>query len=233
MEGKAGQVKLLGNTHSAFALRVCLALALKGIDYEFIEENLDNKSQLLLQSNPIHKKIPVLIHNRNPVCESNNIVEYIDEAWDTKGPNLMPKDPYDRAIARFWAAFVDDKIYPCLRGVFSGQGEKLEKAVEEFVANLLLVEEALRTSRGISGQAYFGGDEIGFADIALGSMLPFIIVTQKVTNTVLINRETMPLLSAWMDRFFEVDGLKQVMPDPAELLEHFGRARFTYLSVSN
>ena len=105
--------------------------------------------------------------------------------------------------------------------------------MEELVPNLLLVEEALRTSRGFLGKAYFGGDEIGFAHIALGTMFPFIIVTQKVTNTVFIIRETMPFLRAWMEQFFEVDGLKLIMPDPAELLEYVTRARFTSLSVSN
>jgi len=108
--GKEQQVKLLGASRSPFVLRVRIALALKGIDYEFIEENVQNKSQLLLQSNPIHKKILVFIHNGKPVCESMIIVQYIDETWDTKAPNLMPKHPYDRAIARFWAAFVDDKV---------------------------------------------------------------------------------------------------------------------------
>ena len=112
--GETGEVKLVGaNYDSLFVLRVRIALALKGIDYELIEENMPNKSQLLLQSNPIHKKIPVLIHNGKPVCESLIIVQYIDEAWDTKAPSLMPKDPYDGAIARFWAAFVDDKVRTC------------------------------------------------------------------------------------------------------------------------
>ena len=110
MEMEEARLKLLGSYLSPFVLWVWIALALKGIDYEFIEENLQNKSQLLLQSNPVHKKIPVLIHNGNPVCESMIIVQYIDETWDTKSPNLMPKDPYDEAIARFWAAFVDETV---------------------------------------------------------------------------------------------------------------------------
>nr|AHA46513.1 tau class glutathione S-transferase [Larix kaempferi] len=233
--GEGVQVKLLGG-RSPFVVRVRIALALKGIDYEFIEENLQNKSELLLQSNPVYKKIPVLIdHNGKPVCESMVIVQYIDEVWNTKTPNLMPKDSYDRAIARFWAAFVDDKIFPCVRGVFMGQGEQLQKAAEESVTNLLLIEEAMKTCSCFSGKPYFGGDEIGFVDIALGSVSPFIIAVEKVTNTVLVDPKKMPLLSAWMDRFHEFDGLKDVMPDPGKLLEFVSttRARITSPSVGD
>jgi glutathione S-transferase len=104
-----GDLKLLGTWPSPFAIRVKLALDLKGLSYEYAEEDLASKSELLLSSNPVHKKIPVLIHNGVPVCESNIIVEYIDEVF--AGPSILSADPYERAIARFWAAYVDDKVY--------------------------------------------------------------------------------------------------------------------------
>lgn len=109
----ADEVVLLDVWASAFGLRVRIALEEKGVVYEYKEENLADKSSLLLKSNPIHKKIPVLIHNERPICESLFIVEYIDEVWNDRAP-LMPRDPYQRANARFWADFVDKKVIPSI-----------------------------------------------------------------------------------------------------------------------
>jgi glutathione S-transferase len=105
----ADEVVLLDVLPSLFGMRVRIALAEKGIKYEYKEEDLKNKSPLLLQMNPIHKKIPVLIHNGKPVCESLIILQYIDEVWKDKSP-LLPSHPYQRAQARFWADFVDNKV---------------------------------------------------------------------------------------------------------------------------
>lgn len=92
-------------------MRVRLALAAKAIEYEGKEEDLlKGKSGLLLEMNPVHKKIPVLIHNGKPICESMIIVEYVDEVWNDKSP-LLPSDPYQRAQAKLWAHFIDNKVH--------------------------------------------------------------------------------------------------------------------------
>lgn len=83
-EDMGGEVVLLDSWASMFGMRVRIALAEKGIPYEYKEEDLENKSALLSQMNPVHKKIPVLNHDGKPVCESLIIVQYIDEVWKTR-----------------------------------------------------------------------------------------------------------------------------------------------------
>lgn len=109
MEEKQSEVLVFGAWPSPFCTRVELALKVKGIPYEYIEEDLSNKSELLLAYNPIHKKVPILQHRGKPIAESLVILEYIDEHWKNT-PKLLPEDRYQRAKVRFWANFYDNKV---------------------------------------------------------------------------------------------------------------------------
>lgn len=102
------EVRLLGMWASPFSRRIEIALTLKGVPYEFSEEDITNKSSLLLQLNPVYKMIPVLVHNGKPISESLVILEYIDDTWQNN--SILPQDPYERAMARFWAKFVDEQV---------------------------------------------------------------------------------------------------------------------------
>ncbi|KAL9421320.1 hypothetical protein AB3S75_038816 [Citrus x aurantiifolia] len=209
-------VKVLGFSPSPFVMRARIALKIKSVEYEFLEENLGSKSELLLKSNPVHRKIPVLIHNDKPVCESLIIVEYVDEAWSSSGPSILPSDPYDRAVARFWAAYVDEKWFSALRDIGSANGaEAKEAAIEQLIEVLVLLEDAfVKCSKG---EAFFGGNQIGFLDIAFGSYLGWLRVTEKMDEVKLLDEVKTPGLFKWAERFCADAAVKDVMPETDEL----------------
>ncbi|KAL7586636.1 hypothetical protein Lser_V15G38729 [Lactuca serriola] len=153
----ADEVKLYGVKESQFVCIVKIALNMKEIKYQIIEEDLSNKSPDLLKYNPVHKKVPVLLHNGNPIAESLVIVEYIDDVW--KGAPILPQDFYERAVVRFWAKFVDDKCIPALRVVGSNSDEKV---VAEACEQLQVLENELK----LKGTKFFGGNNINLIDIA-------------------------------------------------------------------
>lgn len=84
-------MRLLGVWGSVYSKRVEIALKMKGVNYEFVAQDLSKKSPELLEYNPVHQKVPVLLHNGKPICESLVILEYIDETWKSE-PSILPQD---------------------------------------------------------------------------------------------------------------------------------------------
>ncbi|KAF2288067.1 hypothetical protein GH714_004249 [Hevea brasiliensis] len=158
---------------SPYALRVQWALKLKGIPYQVIEEDVYSKSPLLLKHNPVNRKVPVLLHQCKAIVDSLRIIEYIDETWN-HSPLLMPQDPYDKAMARFWADFTEEKLHKAIRRTKVFKGEEKEREVNQ-------AKEALQVLDGLlKGKEFFGGDSIGYLDIALGWVTVWLEVLKNL-----------------------------------------------------
>ncbi|KAH6764148.1 glutathione S-transferase TAU 19 [Perilla frutescens var. hirtella] len=206
----AERVVLLDLYASMFGMRARVALAEKGVEYEYREEDLRNKSQLLLEMNPVHKKIPVLIHNGKPVCESSIIVEYIDEVWNEKSP-LLPSHPYERAQARFWADYIDKKVYDAGRRIWFTKWEEREAGKKEFLETLKQLESQL------GDKPFFGGDTFGFVDVAL---IPFScwFHTYETCGEFSIE-ENCPKLIRWVKRCMERESVSKSLEDPNKVYD--------------
>ncbi|KAI5069272.1 hypothetical protein GOP47_0015573 [Adiantum capillus-veneris] len=204
-------VKVLSSWRSLFGVRVLIALKAKGVEYEFIDEpDLGNKSKLLLESNPVHKKIPVLIHKGKPICESLIIVQYIDETWPSqhdKG-SFLPQDPYERALVRFWADYVDKKVYEgCILILKNIEGELMEQGRSVVRESMVALDGALRDV--FSPGPYFGGDQINLVDIALASYLCLIETMETLGNFKVLDESTCPHLCAWVKAVVQYPGVKE------------------------
>ncbi|KAL4348070.1 hypothetical protein GQ457_17G007080 [Hibiscus cannabinus] len=177
----------------------------------------NNKSPLLLKYNPVHKQIPVLLHDGKPIAESLLIVEYIDETW--KLNPILPHDPYEKAMARFWANFIDNKCWPAiLKANRSPQNER-EKSMEEACECLKTLETALH------GNKFFGGDTIGLADIAANFIAFWLRIVQEAMGLELLSAEKFPHLFKWSDEFVNCSVVNETLPPRDKLLAMF-KARF-------
>nr|XP_009418992.1 PREDICTED: probable glutathione S-transferase [Musa acuminata subsp. malaccensis] len=204
-------VVLLDFWASPFGQRCRIALAEKGVEYEYREENImGDKSPLLLEYNPVYKRIPVLIVDGKPLCESLIIVQYIDKVWPDCAP-LLPADPYDRAHARFWADFVDKKFHECAKRLWQLKGDAQAAAKEEFIEILKLLEGELGDKK------YFGGDAFGFVDIAL---VPFVcwFYTYETSAGFSIE-EAAPKVVSWGKRCLERESVANSLSDPDKIYE--------------
>ncbi|XP_078154222.1 glutathione S-transferase U17-like [Carex rostrata] len=225
------EVKLIGSPSSLFTCRPRVALNLKGVEYDFLQEKWWKKSDQLLESNPVYKKIPVLIHNNKPICESMIIVEYIDETWTSIGPSILPSDSYDRAMAKFWTAYSDDKFPALLRNLTGPVPGDIPEATEQFIASLQLLEAAFEKCS--KGKRFFGGDEIGYLDIALGSHFGWIGATEKLADVRLLEKEKVPHLVEWYERYFAHPAVKDVMPTTDELLAFVTEVKSNFTAPAN
>ncbi|XBI32454.1 hypothetical protein VPH35_055907 [Triticum aestivum] len=219
-------LKLIGSFGSPVVHRAEVALLLKGVPYEFIQQDLANKSELLLKHNPVHKKVPVLLHGDRPaVCESLVIIEYVDEAFD--GPPLLPSDPFARASACFWARFVNEKCWRSVWMALWTDGQVQASSAREAAENLKLLEGQLP-----EGKRFFGGDTIGFLDIAMGGIAHWLGVFEEMAGVRLLTEEDRPLLCKWARDYKADDIVRQCLPERGRVLAELTARKDRYVSIA-
>ncbi|CDJ26493.1 hypothetical protein CFC21_067526 [Triticum aestivum] len=213
-------VKLLNCFVSPFGNRVKIALAKKGVEYEETAENMVAKGPLLLSSNPVHAKVPVLLVDGKAVCESLVILEFIDEAFAGTGAQLLPADAYARANARFWAAYVDTKMPECAGKIW--KVPKGAPAVEEGKKEMVGVFKTLEGELG--EKPYFGGDALGYADVALVTFVPWFLTYERLAGFSIA--EECPTLTAWAARCAkENECVAKSLPDAEAVFQFVGGMR--------
>ena len=166
-----------------YCARVRIVLAEKGIEYETVEIDLDDRPAWIYEKNPLGR-VPVLEEGAFVLPESAVIDEYLEERYPE--PPLWPTDPGERALGRMVVFRFDElsKPYYALR-----RGE--DGAAEVFAAELEHIDSLLEHMPYLTGRAY------GLADI---DYVPWVIRARDLLG---VSLEEYPALSEWLEQLTE------------------------------
>jgi glutathione S-transferase len=163
-----------------YCARVRIALAEKGIEYETVEVDLDDRPAWIYEKNPLGR-VPVLEEDTFVLAESAVIDEFLDDRYPD--PPLWPADPADRALGRMLVFRFDElsRPYYAVRRGEDGARELLDSALATLDAVL-------------QEQQFLSGREFGLADIAY---VPWIL---RARDRMEVDLERFPALAEWVGR---------------------------------
>lgn len=166
-----------------YCARVRIVLAEKGLEYEPVIVDLDDRPAWIYEKNPLGK-VPVLEEDGFVLPESAVIMEYLEERYPE--PPLWPADPAERARGRLVVDRFDglSRPYYALRRGDEAAAGKLHEQLGELDALL-------------AGQPFLTGREFGLADAAY---LPWIL---RARSSLGVELESHSELSAWVARASE------------------------------
>ncbi|KAL0355725.1 UNVERIFIED_CONTAM: Glutathione S-transferase U9 [Sesamum radiatum] len=223
------KVVLHGLWSSTYVKRVELALKIKGIPFEYVEEDLLNKSALLLKYNPVHKKVPVLVHNGNPIVESIVILEYIDETWGNE-PRLLPLDPYERARTRFWTGYVQQLLDSIGKLFNSEDKEQCDEACMDMFEKLCVLEEGMKNF--LSENPRNVGESMDLFDIMVVATLGAFRAQEEFLGIKILDPDKHPMMYQWVTTLMELPVVKEVTPSHASFVSILQRFRQNGLKFS-
>jgi glutathione S-transferase len=177
------RLTLIDAPRCPYCARVRIALAEKGVAYETIVIDLDDRPDWLYEKNPIGR-VPVIEEDGWVLPESAVINEYLEETHPE--PPLLPADPEARAAARLRIFRYDDftRPYYALRRGQPG-------AEIEFAEALVALDTSLAQNPYLTGPAF------GLADVAY---VPWVIRARDLLGVSMTDTAH---VDAWLARLVE------------------------------
>jgi glutathione S-transferase len=176
-------LQLVDAPRCPYCARVRIMLAEKGIDYEGVVIDLQDRPDWVYELNP-SGRVPILVDEGWALPESAVINEFLDECYGD--PALLPGDLAERAEARlriFRCADFTDPYYALRR--------RDPGADEAFAAALEALDDTLAEIPFLTGLAF------GLADIAY---VPWVIRARDMLGVDLSSYEN---VSAWLELLSE------------------------------
>lgn len=213
--GPQANFKLISHRCSPFSQRVNIALLEKGVKFETIPVDFTNKPQLLLETNPIWEKVPVLIQDdKKVVAESPIILEYLEDLFPEKAP-LMPKDPHAKAQVRFWADYIHKELAAFIEYSKLPTYTPAKLAGREASVNFIRTLDSTMTTYSKNGP-FFTGDKFGFLDVALAPFAGVLPLVQAGDGLVIPGPEETPRFFHWLKAVRSHPSVKASLPSIQE-----------------
>jgi glutathione S-transferase len=133
-----------------YVQRAAIVLAEKGVPFERIDIDLDNKPDWFLAISP-RGKVPLLKVGDEVIFESAAIVEYLDE---TQAPRLHPENPVTRARHRAWMEFGSAILSDIWTIETTGDRDSFGAAVTALAGKFARVEAELGDGPFFAGEAF-------------------------------------------------------------------------------
>ena len=105
--------------------------------------------------------VPAVEYRGKALYESLVLLEFLDDAYPSHSPSLLPSDPVDRAVARIWIDHFNKMILPAVQRLTQFQDKKQQDDSREalYDAQRKLVEQ-------VKGP-YFFGEQFSIVDVAV------------------------------------------------------------------
>ena len=155
-------MKLYSNSIDPFSHRCRIVLFEKGMDFEVIDVDLDNKAEDVAILSP-YSDSPVLEERDLILTDPNIINEYIDERFPH--PQLMPADPVMRARARLFLKDMESELFIYMKDLESKES-KVREAAKKIVINTLIQLTPI-----LDKQPFLLHDEYSMLDVAMAPLL--------------------------------------------------------------
>ncbi len=213
-------MKLYNYFRSSASFRVRVALALKGLPYDYISVHLAKGEHKLPEYAAVAADglVPLLQIDGESLSQSMAIIEYVDETHPT--PALMPSDALGRAKVRALAQCIACEIHPLnnlrvlkylVKELKTSEDTKntwykhwCREGLEAFERQLVLIEAA-RKAQNLPASTYCYGSSPTLADCCL---VPQIFNAQRFE----VSFEGLPLTMAAFEACMKLDAFKQASP---------------------
>jgi glutathione S-transferase len=166
---------LIGQYDSPFVRRVAVAMRLYGLAYEHRPWSVFGDAERIAEFNPLRRVPTLLLDDGEALFESSAILDYLDELAGRERALIAPKGAERRQALRVCALATGlaDKAVSLVyeRVVHRRVTPAWMNRCHEQIGGVLSVLEADRAERKA---AWWFGDRIGHADIAVGCVLRFV-----------------------------------------------------------